>query len=89
MTKQEYADLFNSLYYGHDAELKIAGQHYFVEWNTSGIDIYEMVNGNGTKIASINGKDRNDALSKLFAFTIIENYNLNDSFSDIEIVDIE
>ena len=31
MTKQEFNELYDSLCYGHDAELTIAGKHYFLE----------------------------------------------------------
>ena len=40
MTKQEFNELYDSLYYGHDAELTIAGKHYFLEWNNAGIELY-------------------------------------------------
>ena len=40
MTKQEFNELWDSLYYGHDVELTIAGKHYFVEWNNAGIELY-------------------------------------------------
>lgn len=70
MTKQEFADMHDLLYYGHDAELKISGQHYFIEWGNVGIDIFSMKNGNGTKITSINGKDRSDIVDKLFDLRI-------------------
>ena len=89
MTKQEHAELFDSLYYGHDAELKIAGEHYFIEWSNNGIDIFLMVNESGTKVASVCGKDRNDTLTKLFDITIVGDFSINNSFSDIEILDIE
>lgn len=89
MTKQEHAELYDSLYYGHDAELKISGQHYFIEWNSTGIDIYLMVNESGTKIASVTGKDRSDTLTKLFDLTIADSHSINNSFNSIEIVDIE
>ena len=49
MIKQEFNELYDSLYYGHDAELTIAGKHYFLEWNDAGIELYLMVNGEGTK----------------------------------------
>ena len=48
-----------------------------------------MVNESGTKVASVCGKDRNDTLTKLFDITIVEDFSINNSFGDIEIVDIE
>lgn len=89
MTKQEFVEMYDLLYYGHDAELIISGQHYFIEWSNVGIDVFFMENGNGTKIASIVGKNRSDAVAKLFDLKIDGNKNLNDSYDDIEIVDIE
>lgn len=89
MTKQEHAELYDSLFYGHDAELILSGQHYFIEWNSTGIDIYLLLNKNGVKIASVTGKDRSDTLTKLFDLTIVDGYSINNSFNSIEIVDIE
>lgn len=89
MTKQEHTELYDALYYGHDAELEISGQHYFLEWGSTGIDVYLMANTNGTKIASVVGKDRNDTVNKLFGLTIFDDCSINNSFSTIEIVDIE
>ena len=40
MTKQEFNELYDSLYHGHDVELTIAGKHYFLEWNNAGIELY-------------------------------------------------
>ena len=76
MTKQEHAELFDLLYYGHDAELKIAGKHYFIEWSNNGIDIFLMVNESGTKVATVFGTDRNDAITNLFVITIVEKLSI-------------
>ncbi len=89
MTKQEFNELYDSLYYGHDVELIISGKHYFLEWNNDGIEIYLMVNGEGTKISSISAQEKRDILAELFEFMFVEQKNLNNSYSDFEIVDIE
>ena len=89
MTKQEFNELYDSLYHGHDVELTIAGKHYFLEWNNAGIELYWMVNGEGTKISSISALNKSDILAELFEFMFVEQKNLNNSYSDFEIVDIE
>ena len=76
-------------YYGHDVELTIAGKHYFLEWNDAGIELYLMVNGEGTKISSISALNKSDILAELFEFMFVEQKNLNNSYADFEIVDIE
>ena len=40
MIKQEFNELYDSLYYGPDAEITISGKHYFLEWNNAGIELY-------------------------------------------------
>ena len=77
------------MYYGHDVELIISGKYYFLEWNNDGIEIYLMVNGEGTKISSISAQEKRDILAELFEFMFVEQKNLNNSYSDFEIVDIE
>lgn len=89
MTKQEFNELYDSLYYGHDVELTIAGKHYFSEWNDAGIELYLTVNGEGTKISSISALDKSDILAELFEFMFVEQKNPNNSYADFEIVDIE
>ena len=49
----------------------------------------KMVNGEGTKISSISALDKRDILAELFEFMFVEQKNLNNSYADFEIVDIE
>ena len=49
----------------------------------------KMVNGEGTKISSISALDKSDILAELFKFMFVEQKNLNNSYADFEIVDIE
>lgn len=89
MTRQEFNELYDSLYYGHDVELAIFGKHYFLEWNNTGVEIYLMTNGEGVKVSSISELEKSDVLAKLFDFMFVEHINLNNSYTDFEIVDIE
>ena len=52
MTKIEFNDLFDLLCYGHDADISIIGQRYFLEWCTNGLIIYPMKKDSGQKIIS-------------------------------------
>ena len=49
----------------------------------------KMVNGEGTKISSISALNKSDILAELFEFMFVEQKNLNNSYADFEIVDIE
>lgn len=89
MTKQELNDLYDSLYYGHDVELKINERHYFIEWSNVGIDIYDIIEDTGTKIETISCDEKCNILSKLFEYRFDEKTDLNSSYADIEIIDIE
>lgn len=89
MTKQEFQELYDLLFYGHDVELTLSGQHYFLEWNKTGIDIFLIHDNTGSKISSISKKHRKDTITTLFDFKL-DGYNcLNAAYADIEIVDIE
>ena len=91
MTKQEFNDLYDSLYYGHDAELEINGQHFFIEWTDVGLEVYALNNNRGIIIASISSDSREkcDVLTELFDFEFIEKRNLYGSYGEMTIVDIE
>lgn len=49
----------------------------------------KMVNGEETKISSISALNKSDILAELFEFMFVEQKNLNNSYADFEIVDIE
>ena len=89
MTKQEFAEMQDLLYYGHDVELKISNQHYFIEWNYAGIDVFFMSDGGGKKIMTICGKEKSSIITHLLDLKIDGRKSLNDFYCEIEIVDIE
>lgn len=47
MTKSEFNDLYDSLCYGHDAELRINGNIIFAEWNGEKIELFHIVDNTG------------------------------------------
>ena len=89
MTRQELSDLYNALYYGHEAELEICDQHYFIEWGGSSVDIYKVSEGCGEKIVTFSSDQRSEILLKIFAFNFDGCNNLNDDYRNISIIDIE
>lgn len=89
MDKIEYNDLFDSLSYGHDADLQIDGQRFFVEWNENAIVVYKMKENSGVEIALFNGEIKTETVNKLFDFCFLPGKSLNQSYQDITILDIE
>ena len=53
MTKVEFNDLYDSLCYGHDAELLINGNRVFVEWNGEKIELFHIVDDMGNKLCEL------------------------------------
>ena len=77
MTKNEYKELFDLLSYGHDADLSVAGQRYFLEWNEDGMAIYQMNDDTGDKIAMLRGNDKFQVVNELFDFAFTPQKTLN------------
>ncbi len=89
MDKLEYNDLFDLLSYGHDADLEIAGQRFFAEWNGNTIAVYQMNGDSGMEIASFGGECKTEAVNALFEFCFIPDKSINNSYPEIKILDIE
>ena len=89
MNRVEYTDLFDSLSYGHDADLEIAGQRFFAEWTGNTIVVYKMSGESGTEITSFHGESKTEMVSKLFEFCFLPEISLNNSYQEITILDIE
>lgn len=89
MDKIEYNDLFDSLSYGHDADLKIAEQRFFTEWNGNEIVVYRMNGDSGVIIASFHGENKIEIVNELFDFCFIPGKSINNSYQEIIILDIE
>lgn len=89
MDKIEYNDLFDSLSYGHDADLQIDGQRFFIEWNEGAIVIYQMKEDLGIEIASFRREIKTETVNELFDFCFLPGKSLNQSYQEITILDIE
>ena len=42
MTTKEFGDLYDSLFYGHEAELKYDGRCFYLEQNGMSATLYEL-----------------------------------------------
>lgn len=88
MTKVEFNDLYDSLCYGHDAELLINGNRVFVEWNGEKIELFQIIDDMGNKLCELSGSTKLDTVKILFQTSIFEK-TLNNSYNEIIILDIE
>lgn len=89
MTKDEFNDLFNMLCYGHDADISVAGQRYFLEWNNTGMIIYKMQGDVGEEITRLYGENKNRIVNALFDYEFLGHKSLNSSHQEFDILDIE
>ena len=88
MTKAEFNDLYDSLCYGHDAELLIIKDRVFIEWSSNKIELFHVVDNTGNKICDISDGTKFDTVKMLFD-TSIFGKTLNNNYNEIEIMDIE
>lgn len=89
MTKAECSDLFDHLCYGHDADLNIDGQKFFLEWDGRGLTIYKMQGESGCRIAVLNGEDKRQIVGELFNYAFLSQKSPNADYQDFVILDIE
>ena len=89
MTKFEYNDLYDRLIYGHDADLCVENQRFFIEWNKEGITIYQMLGDSGSVVAVLQGDDKTEVVKELFEHPLIHGKCLNNSYQEMSILDIE
>ncbi len=89
MTRAEYMDLYDSLYYGHEAELSMCGKRYYLETCDNGLEIYILQGAEGVKILQITAIDRNEMLQKLFSEPIFDGKSLNDNYDDFCVIAID
>ena len=89
MTKFEYIDLYDRLMYGHDADLCVENQRFFIEWNKKGIIIYRMLGDSGSVVAVLQGDDKTEVVKELFDYQLVHGKCLNNSYQEMSILDIE
>ncbi len=89
MTRTEYRDLYDSLYYGHEAELAINEKKYYLNSCNNGLEIYIFVGEEWHIISQITALDRNELLDKLFSTPIFDGKSLNENYGDFCIIAID
>ena len=89
MTKNEFNDLFDLLTYGHDADLIIENQRFFLEWKENGIAVYKMQGDTGIEVTLLQGLDRHEIANMVFDFCFLPEKTLNSNYQDFVILDIE
>lgn len=89
MTKNEFDDLYDSFCYGHDAELMVLGQRFFLEWNKKSLTIYKMLGDTGSVVETLQGESRGVIVKKLFDFCFFSGKSINKDYQEISIIDIE
>ncbi len=89
MTRAEFTDLYDSLYYGHEAELTIHGKRYYLEACDNGFEIYTFIGDEGHRISQITALDRNELLNKLISSPIFDGKSLSEHYNDFCIVAID
>ncbi len=88
-TRAEFTDLYDSLYYGHEAELIVSNKRYYLENCDNGFEIYAYEGEEGHKISQITALDRNELLDKLFSTPIFDGKSLNENYGDFCIIAID
>lgn len=88
MTKAEFNDLFDSLSFGHDAEILIDKERIFIEWQDTCLSIYRIVEEKGQLLKEIKSSDKAGTVTTLFKTPIFGKI-LNENYNEIDVLDIE
>ncbi len=89
MTQTEFKDLYDSLYYGHEAELFVNEKKYYFNSCDNGFEIYAFDGEEGHKVSQIIALDRSEMLDKLFSTRFFDGKSLNDNYVDFEIIAVD
>ena len=89
MTKLELNDLYDKHLYGHDADISIEKQRFFIEWEEEGISVYKMIGDEGYRITSFLNDNRRKVVEDLFNFQFLTGKSLYNSYKEIMVLDIE
>ncbi len=89
MTRKEYVELYDSLYYGHEVELLIKDSRYYLEQCENGMDIYLLGENQPIKVFRILEKDRALLIDKIVLLPFCENRTLCDNYMEFDIIAID
>lgn len=89
MTTKEFRDLYDSLFYGHEAELKYDGRCFYLEQNGMSATLYEL-NGDITQpLKKMIATTRQELTQRIFNEKVINGKSLNDLRENIEVTAID
>lgn len=91
MTSEEYNDLVESLYRGHDVIFLYNGQHYFLEREKASHNLYKVSeNLEESKFLQVfNGENLTVRVNVFLDSKLFRSKSFNEVYSSIDIIDIE
>ena len=89
MTTKEFRDLYDSLFYGHEAELKYDGRCFYLEQNGMSATLYELNGDIAHPLKKIIAETRQELTQRIFNEKVINGKSLNDLRENIEVTAID
>ena len=89
MTTKEFRDLYDSLFYGHEAELKYDGRCFYLEQNGMSATLYELDEDIAQPLKKIIAETRQELTQIIFNEKVINGKSLNDLRENIEVTAID
>ncbi|WP_156072549.1 hypothetical protein [Faecalibacterium prausnitzii] len=89
MTTKEFRDLYDSLFYGHEAELKYDGRCFYLEQNGMSTTLYELDGDITQPLKKIIAATRQELTQIIFNEKVINGKSLNDLRENIEVTAID
>lgn len=78
MTTKEFRDLYDSLFYGHEAELKYDGRCFYLEQNRMSATLYELDGDIAQPLKKIIAATRQELTQMISNEKVINGKSLND-----------
>ena len=89
MTTKDFRDLYDSLFYGHEAELKYDGRCFYLEQNGMSATLYELDGDIAQPLKKIIVATRQELTQIIFNEKVINGKSLNDLRENIEVTAID
>ena len=91
MKNKDLKEFFDELYYGHDITFEHKTTKYFIEHSMSGLELYQLENGEeGTLVDSLSCKNKDELINNFLNQKMLpNNQSILDVFNEIKIIDIE
>lgn len=89
MTTKEFRELYDSLFYGHEAELKYDGRCFYLEQNGMSATLYELNRDIAHPLKKIIAETRQELTQIIFNEKVINGKSLIDLRENIEVTAID